>query len=341
MTRLLLLLSVVALLASCSRTDSPPAGETVSAGDTIAKNIDSPELTELNKKLLADPSNASLYHERALLYLRLKEGEAAVNDAKRAIRFDSTNAGYYLALADVYFTLNQTRQVKDLLEITEKKFPDNTEALLKLAELHWLVKQYQKGIDYVNRALRIDEHLARAYYIKGGIYRESGDTSRAVSSLETATEQDNTYTDAFYDLGVIYSARRNPIALQYFENVLRIVPGHADARYGRAKLLQDLGKTDAAIEAYEEMISSDKECARCHYNLGAILVEIKKDRREALKHFNEVIRLEPGNVQAYFARGYTYAGMGDKESARADYNMCLKIDPAFDAAAEGLNELGR
>lgn len=338
MTRTALLFLALTLFSCNGDTGAESSVDPV-ASDSLVFSTESPELKAVSEKILTDPANAALYHERALLYLKLDQPQAAVNDAKRAVRLDSTDAKYYLALADIYFTTNQTRQVKDLLEIIEKKFPENTEALLKLAELYWLVRQYQKGIEYVNRALRINENLARAYYIKGGIYRESGDTSRAISSLETATEQDNRFTDAFYDLGVIYSARRNPIALQYFSNVLRIDPQHADAHYGRAKLLQDLGKTDEAINAYNEILKFDSNCARCLYNLGALHVEIKKDNRKALEHFSSLIKLEPDNIQAYFARGYTYSKLGDYESARADYQMCLKMDPAFEPAAQGLNEL--
>lgn len=326
------------LFCSCNTGNEGPAGE-AAINDSLTEALDSPELKALNDKILQDPSNDSLYQERALLYLRLEQPEAAINDAKRAIRIDSTDVGNYLSLVDIYFSQNQTRLAKDLLLIIEQKFPRNTEALLKLAEMYWLVRQYQNGIDYVNKALRIDEHLARAYYIKGGIYRESGDTTRAISSLVTATEQNTRYIDAYYDLGVIYSARKNPVAFQYFENVLRINPDHPDAAYGRAKLLQDLGRIDDAVTAYKELSEKSADCVRCHYNLGAIYLELMKDYQKAVDEFTETIKLEPGNPQNYFARGYSYAKLGDEESARADYRVCLKIDPAFDAAALGLSEL--
>jgi tetratricopeptide (TPR) repeat protein len=337
MIRLLYLFLFIALI-SCSHEQAKDEAITPK-DDSLAKILNDPELKAINTKLLEQPENADLYHQRAIVYFHLKEFQPAVNDSKRAIRIDSTKAEYYNTLVDVYFSQNNTRLAKELLEIIEKKFPENTDALLKLAELYWLVRQYQKAIDYVNKALKIDEHIARGYYIKGGIYRESGDTTRAVSSLETATEQDNDFVDAYYDLGVIFSARRNPVGLQYFDNVLRIDPKHEDARYGRAKLLQDLGKIQEAIAEYESILKSDEKCARCHYNLGAIMLEIVKDNKSAVSHFTEAIRIEPANPQTYFARGYTYTKMKDIESAKADYKMCLKLAPDFEPALQGLNTL--
>lgn len=326
-------------VVSCQSAEEKELETQNQLADSISIRLNSPELKAVNEELKKDPGNAALYNKRAQVYMGIKEMEAAVNDARRAIRLDSTNAAYYLTLVDIHFTRNHTREAKDLLESVAKKFPENTEALMKLSELYFLVRQYQNGIDYVNKALKVDEHLARAYYIKGSIYRESGDTARAISSLETAIEQDNNYIDAFHDLGIIYAAKKNPLALEYYNNALRINPSSQELLYARAKLLQDLGKTEQAIAEYENLLAKFKACDMCHYNLGAIYLEIKKDNRKALDYFTKAIVENPNYLEAYFARGYTYSRLNDKASAKADYNMCLKIEPNYEPALDGLNSL--
>jgi tetratricopeptide (TPR) repeat protein len=185
----------------------------------------------------------------------------------------------------------------------------------------------------------LNEGLAQAYYLKGNIYRESGDTSRAISSLQTAVEQDNKMTLAFQDLGVIYAARKNPIALDYYANALRIDPSNAEVKYARAKLLQDLGKSDEAIAEYEKILNADKSCFTCLYNLGAIYFGIKGDFKKAVAYFTQAIETNPSYTEAYFARGVSYARLKDNASARADYEMCLKLQPNYPPAVQGLNEL--
>ena len=229
---------------------------------------------------------------------------------------------------------------RDLLKKNiEKKFPENTEGLLKLAELYFFVQKYQKGIDYVNKALRIDENLAKAYFLKGSIYRESGDTSKAISSLETAIEQDNKFEDAFYDLGVIYASRKNPIAFDYYNNVIKLNPTNQTVKYARAKLLQDLGKIDEAISEYKNCLKSDTNCQNCYYNLGAIYLQFKKDNQKAIEFLSKAIEVNPSYLEAYFARGYAYSLLKQKESAKADYNMCLKIQPNYELAIQALNNI--
>ncbi|MEO6303314.1 MAG: tetratricopeptide repeat protein [Bacteroidia bacterium] len=324
---------------SC-KTDTTKVDDTENkTTDSLSIKLNSPELKAINALLVKDPANPELYNKRAIIYASLKQLPEAVNDAKRAVKMDSTKADYYMTLVDVYYAQNNTRLSKELLEIIEKRFPQNVEALLKLSELYFLVRQYQKGIDYVNKALKINDRSAKAYYLKGSIYRESGDTTKAISSLETAIEQDSKYENAFIDIGVIYGARKNPLALEYYNNALKINPTNENTIYARAKLLQDLGKVDEAITEYKNILARNKNCEDCYYNLGAIYLELKKDNKAALENFTNVITINPNSAKAYFARGYTYVKLKDKESAKADYTMCLKIQPNFEAAIQGLNEL--
>jgi tetratricopeptide (TPR) repeat protein len=327
------------LLSACDRGIDPDTKEANLKADSLSIKLNSPELKAVNAELLKDPNNAELYHKRAATYLMLRQLPEAVNDALRAIRIDSTRAPFYVTLADGYFAQNKTKLAKDVLESIEKKFPENSEALLKLAELYFLVQQYQKAIDYANKALKLDESLAQAYYLKGNIYRESGDTGRAISSLQTAIEQDSKMVEAYQDLGLLHASRKNPVALDYYANALRISPDNEEIKYARAKLLQDLGKADEALAEYEKIIAGNKGCAICLYNTGAIYSEVKKDYKKALDFFSKAIAVNPAYIEAYFARGYTYARLKDKASAKADYEMCTRLDPGYAPAIEGLNQL--
>lgn len=322
---------------SCKNNEADKAD--FAKADSLSIKLNSPELKAVNKELLENPNSADLYYKRGKVYFDLHELKEAANDANRAIKIDSTNADFYMLLVDAYFSQNKTRQAKEELEKIERKFPENTEALMKLGELYFIVRQYQKSLDYINKALKIDKLIAKGYFLKGKVYSETGDTTRAISSFVTATEQDNKYEDAFYDLGIIYAARKNPLALEYYQSVLQINPNNNEAKYARAKFLQDIGKIDEAIKEYETVVLENKTCENCYYNLGAIYLNIKKDNKKAVECFTKAIEINPSYIEAYFARGYSYSKLKDKENAKADYKMCLKIQPNYEAAIEGLNEL--
>lgn len=308
--------------------------------DSITAIINSPELKALNQKILDNPNDASLYHERAKLLLQLKQLEEAINDAKRSLRIDSTKSDYYLTEADIFFAANQTRNAKDVLEKIVLKFPENTEGLLKLGELFYYVKQYENAFAAINKALKINENLARGYYLKGSIYKETGDTAKAISSLETAVDQDNRNYGAFLYLGMIYGARKNTIALEYYDNAIRLDPT-VEVFYAKAKLLQDLGKYDEAIGMYEQIIKQDPQNEFSLYNLGAIQLEVKKDVMKAIDYFTKAIEANPKYAEAYFGRGVCYEQLKEKKNAYEDYTMCLKLKPNYDPAVDALNGLGK
>jgi tetratricopeptide (TPR) repeat protein len=309
--------------------------------DSLLKIINSPELAALNKKILDAPDDANLYNERAKIYLQFKQLEDAINDCKRAIRMDTTNAAFYLTEADVFFAANETRNAKEVLENVVKRFPENTDGLLKLGELFYFVKQYENAFAKINQALKVNENLAKAYYLKGNIYKEIGDTGKAVSSLETAIEQDNKNYGAFLDLGLIYGAKKNPLAFEYYNNAIALNPTNSEALYAKAKLFQDMGQIKEAVGVYNQILKINPNHVFSIYNLGAIEFGINKDPKKAIEHFTTAITLDPKYAEAYYARGACYQEMKDNANASADYNMCLQLKPNYEPAVDGLNSLGK
>jgi len=337
-TALFLLASIV--LFSCK----PNAGNVIENSqrtDSLLKVINSPELAALNKKILDNPEDASLYNERAKIYLQFKQFDEAINDVKRSLRMDTTNANYYLTEADIFFAANETRNAKDVLEKVVKKFPENTDGLLKLGELYYLVKQYENAFAKINQALKVNENLAKAYYLKGSIYKEMGDTAKAISSLETAIEQDNKSYGAFLDLGLIYAAKKNPLAFEYYDNAININPLSTEALYAKAKLLQDLNQIKDAVLLYNRILKNDSLHVFSMYNLGAIEFGVNKNPQKAIDYFTKAIAINPRYAEAYFARGACYQGLNDKNNALADYRMCLQLKPNYEPAVDGLNSLGK
>lgn len=332
-------LSVLTVSFVACKQNTDTLVENTAHTDSLMKVINSPELKAINEKILENPNDANLYNERAKLYLKFEQLEDAISDAKRAIRIDSANAEYYMTEADVFFAGNRTRNAKDVLELIVKKFPTNTDGLLKLAELYYFVKQYDNAFEKINQALKINENLAKAYYLKGSIYKEVGDTAKAISSLETALEQDNKNYNAFLDLGIIYAARKNGIALEYYNNALSINPTSTEALYAKARLLQDINKGDEALVIYEQILKSDSVHIYSIFNIGAIQLDAKKDAKKALEYFTKAININPKYAEAYFARGACYQVLKDKNNAIADYKMCLQLKPNYELAIDGLNSI--
>jgi tetratricopeptide (TPR) repeat protein len=335
-----IILSVLSLfLFSCGNSGKNSELEKKIEVDSTLSKLNSPELKAVNKELLADPNNPELYFKRGKIYFGNHDLEAAKNDALRAIKLDSLKSDYFILLSDSYFTANETRMAKESLERCLKINPSSIEANLKLAELYFYVKKYQEAINYANSALKVNENTSKAYFIKGMCYKESGDTAIAISSFQTAVEQDNTIIDAYLELGVLLTKKKNALALEYLNSALKIDPANEDVVYNIGYYFQSKGDYKAAIETYKKLLAKNINYREAHYNLGAIEVASSKNYKEAVKYFTNAINADANYADAYFARGVCYEELKDKINAAADYQMALQIEPNHPFAIENLNNM--
>lgn len=329
----------VTLFTNCGNKNEKSESAEAQLVDTNISKLNSPELKSINSQILNNPNNPELYFERAKLYLNNKDFEASIADIKRSQKFDSVKADYYLVLTDAYFFGGQTRQAKEVLEKCIKLNPDHIDSKLKLAELFFYVKRYQDAFNFINDALKLNENNANAYYLKGMCYKEIGDSSKAVSSFATATEQDNNNYNAYLQLGLLHAAKKNALALEYYNNALRINSKSTEVIYNIGKFYQDMGKINEAIDTYKKLIQLDKNYKSAYYNLGAIEFSLKKNTDEAMRYFSEAINIDPAYAEAYFARGVCYEKKKDFVNAEADYQEALKHKPNYEFAVENLNRL--
>jgi tetratricopeptide (TPR) repeat protein len=216
----------------------------------------------------------------------------------------------------------------------------NVDAMLKLAELYFYVNKNDKSFEYINMALKINKYNAKAYFLKGMNYKEIKDTTKAISSMQTAVEQDQTYYNAYIQLGILNAAQRNPLAVQYYKNALRIQPNSTEAWYNLGKFYQDVEDWKQATDAYNTLLKIDPKYKNARYNLAVINLVGTKDYNKALEYFTEAIKADPTYIEAYYGRGVCYQTMKDKKNAAIDFQACLSIDPKFEKADIALKQLG-
>jgi tetratricopeptide (TPR) repeat protein len=332
----LITLLIMFVICSC-KNGHTNSTETI----TVSGSNPPAELEKINKELASDPNNADLLHARALYYLNTKEYQNSFSDMMKVLIIDSSKVAYYLTLSDIYFYTNKTRNSKRALEKAIELDDKNTEALLKLAELYLYVKQNDKSIEYINKVLKIDQYNAKAYFMKGMNYKDLKDTAKAISSMQTAVEQDQNYYHAYMQLGILTAARKNPLALQYYKNAIRIQPNSIDTWYAIGKFYQDSGDWENAIRTYNELIALDSQNKYARYNLGVIYLINLKKYNLAVDHFTEAIQVAPNYTEAYYSRGLSYQAMGNTSLAIPDFQQCLRINPDYTPAQAELKQLNK
>lgn len=333
--RIYLYLLVCIVMISCGT--KPNSTDNTQPKDTVVVTTEK-ELTELNDNITKSPNDPKLFHRRAKYYISIHDYNAAMLDMSHVMKLDSSRVEYLLTLADLYSFANRTSYSKMYLEKILQMDPKNTEAMLKLSELFMLVKKSQESVDYANMALKIDGHLSKAYLLKGMNYLDAHDTGKAVSSFITATEQDPDYYSAYMLLGTISAAKKDPSAVAYYDNALRIDPKSTEAYYDKGKFYQDVKQYDKAIDTYQALLKVDSTYSSALYNIGAINY-VNEKYKDAETYFSKVIFFNPQNAEAFFARGLCYKYLNNKAAARADFKMAVQLKPDYESAKSALSDL--
>ena len=72
--------------------------------------------------------------------------------------------------------------------------------------------------------------------------------------------------------------------------------------------------------------SEQKNDAEYWYEMG-ILCSVYGNDKNAIRHFDKVIKLEPEKSKAYFHRGVSYGEIGQYENSLSSINMAIELDP--------------
>jgi tetratricopeptide (TPR) repeat protein len=338
------LITVIALLVIIFNGCKPktevteePAAVTTNDTSAIGKKI-----TEISNLMAANPDNADLVYKRAKLFIEQQNFRDASLDIVRAINMDSTKADYYIILSDVHLAANKPTLAKQSLEKCLTLQQDHKEGNMKLAELYFIARQYDKVFEHLNNILRKEINNPKAYMMKGMAYKELGDTAKAISSFQTAIEQDPKYYAPFMQLGVLYGEKGNVLAEQYFTGAINVNPRSEEALYGRAMYFQEVKHDyDKAIQDYTTIIQLNPKNKNAHFNLGYIHYEYLKVRDQAIKHYTDAITADPYYAEAYYNRGLTYEALGNIGAAKKDYEEAMRVRPDYRLAKAGLERVGQ
>lgn len=325
----------VALCASCKLSEKK-------AVDGQAEVIDSTSIEFISRQINDGDKSPTLFALRAQKYLEQNMPDMAVKDMEIALAIDSMNTDYYLTLAEYRMRTGKSGKAKESLEKCIEIDPENVEAILRLAEIHLYVEQYKESMDLVLRAQKINDKNARVYFVKSLIYKETGDTVRAIDNLYTVIEKDPDHYEGYMLLGSIYATQKDSLALSLFRNALNLKPQSTEAYYSIGMFYQDNNQPDKALKTYHDLLEkADPDYLLAFFNIGFINLNYLKNYDSAITFFTKSIDLKSNYYQAFHNRGFAYEQKGELALARQDYQKALAILPNYELSVDGLNRLDR
>lgn len=297
------------------------------------------ELKAITDKISEDPNNAALYFERGNKLHKMQEDSLAILDLKKAATLDSSKAEYFSAVGDILFEHKDISGSAIWIEKALARNPEDKNAQLKLAKMFVYIKEYTKAFQAINTVLRQDVYAAEGYFLKGMIYKDLKDTSRSISSFRTAVQMDAQHKESFIQLGQIFSIKRDPLALSYYDNAYKSDTTDVFPLFAKGVFYQDQHEYELAKKEYRNTILHDRSYLDAYFNMGYVYMQ-QDSFEKALRQYELIANLDQTNAEAYYNKGVAYEKMGKKPEAIAQYQQALVFDEKYDLPKEALARLG-
>ncbi len=329
-------------LAPVVITSCRNSGNTKKEGDaaTTVAAIDSSSLLVLDKLIREDPKSPDLFARRSKVHADRKNYTQALTDITIALKMDSLVPDYYISQAEYYIFNGEPNSAKKALNVCMKKFPDNTDVMMKLAEIHLYMKEYGQAKLILKDVLPLNDDLAQIYFIQGMIALETNDTLGAVRNFQVTIDKEPEYYAAYIQAGKIYSNQGNPLAVQYLQSAIDLQPNMYEAHYLLGYFYQEHSELDLALQQYEYISTKiDSTQADPYFNHGYIEMVYRANYAEAAKWFGKAIYWNPSYADAWYNRGFSYELDGQLSKAKSDYQKAMELQPNFPLAIKGLNRI--
>jgi tetratricopeptide (TPR) repeat protein len=310
--------------------------------DSIAQ-LDS-ILRSINQRIIDNPNDYAIYLERARYWGDRAMFPNAYTDILRAIGIDSTKADIYLLRGELYFKQEKVKEAYDDYTTCLRYDSINVQGLLKKTGIDIVLGNYDIAKSQLNTALKVNEFEPEAYYLKGRLFKTLGDTNLAASSYKTAIEVDPDYYDAYIEVGLLYAAKKNDLAKEYYSSAIGIRPRSIEAWYNKAMYLQETGfrkkeRYQEAFTCYDEILKIDPKFVAAHFNKGFVYLEYLQQYDSAAHYFSNAVTIFPGYYQAYYNRGLCNESMNKIQDAETDYRKALSIQRDYTEAAIALSRI--
>jgi tetratricopeptide (TPR) repeat protein len=190
-----------------------------------------------------------------------------------------------------------------------------------------ILEQNKKAEELFLQAKSIDPYSEQAYNFLGLLYLQDGFLQKAEDMLKRAIAIEPLYPEALRNLGKLYLRQdRFAEAASYLKRTISLDRNQPYTWYLLGMSQYFSGQTEEAIVSYETAFAMEPGLpVEAHYNLGVAYHETSR-YLDAVREYEEVLRLDPGHVNALNNLGLVYSILGEKDRAVELFNQVLKID---------------
>ena len=258
---------------------------------------------------------------------------AIVKELKRNLnKTNSKKARLYLS-----FVYNNTENSPKAIELL--KTMEDFEAYQLLGSAYEKIGEVSKAILYYKKALNIEKNLNVLYNL-GRLYITEGELEKGINYLEAAVKKDQKFAAAYPLL--IDAYRRMGLEDKYAETkqVFERVSAYTEEKtiFERGLKFSTEGKYVDAIEEFKRFLEISPLNPAGRSNLG-FAYYMTGNYDGAYREFQKTLEIDSKFPNAYYGLGLVYKKRGETEKAKGHLEEYIKLEPKGSWARKVREEL--
>lgn len=181
------------------------------------------------------------------------------------------------------------------------------------------------------------------HYLLGVAYDQRGLPDKAVEHFQRAIELKPDYSEAYNSLGAHYAEHDNLSKAEEAFKKAVANPAYGTpfyAFYNLGRVYEKKGMPQEALKQYQQAIRLQPNYGLAHYRMGMVLESMQRPD-EARDAFGNAISYNPNILEAQFRYGVLSYNVGDIEQALSSLSRVVKASPYSTMGSEARNYLDR
>src|SRR5881628_2101587 len=218
--------------------------------------------------------------------------------------------------------------------------PETADSLVRKAEALVATGTYEAALTGFEEALRLDSGYVPALRGKALCEERLNQRSDALETHRRILTNDRRNVDSLRAIARLQMAdRRWRECLEAVEDLLRVRPNEAAALEMKGDALSNLGRRPEALAAYEAAEAVDPADENLRQKIEEVRVDVPSllsraliasasgNYRQALGLFDEILEVDPSNVNALIGKAVAYRRSGKPQEALNCLDLVLGVQP--------------
>lgn len=232
------------------------------------------------------------------MQLKVEVYDLAYDAFRRAIALSSRNSAALAGLSDAAAGSRRQEEARTLLTALAEREPGNPAVRIELSRVRAAMGDYQGALATVEEALRLAPDDPRAGEQLASILADAGEGDRLTPIADALVARFPERPDPrYYRATALFLRGKTEDAIAEAQRVTASHPTHARAQNLLGAACATLGRQDCARAAFEASIQANPRDPSVYVNLGVFSLQTSNPR-DAATHFAEALSIDPASEAA-------------------------------------------